>query len=329
MSCKNRIFRRQSADCRSVYTKNKSLVRLHPLFLLVGVWYACTGELFLFLLSALVAIQHECAHAFASARLGYQLNKIVLMPFGAIIDGDLRGISFKDEIFVAICGPLCNLITAAFFVALWWLEPTMYAFTDTACYSSLMIALVNLLPAYPLDGGRILRCALAKHFLKRNPNGAKAEETANKVCRIITLVFAGVFFAIFVLLCCRKNINFTLLAFSIFLAVGGFGNRDKQAVYNRLDFSTKNALRRGVEIRRVAVLNTCTVKSALRFLCVGSYLVLEIYDEQETHLFDLPQNLFSDLFASAASPYETLGNLYQKYIHKSQKNIYLSKKSIG
>ena len=43
---------------------------MHPLFLLVGVWYAVTGELFLFLLSALVAIQHECAHAFAAAQ-GY------------------------------------------------------------------------------------------------------------------------------------------------------------------------------------------------------------------------------------------------------------------
>ena len=329
MSCKNRLLWRQSADCRSVYTKKKSLFRLHPLFLLVGVWYAFTGELFLFLLSALVAIQHECAHAFASARLGYQLNKIVLMPFGAIIDGDLRGISFKDEIFVAACGPLCNLITAAFFVTLWWLEPTMYAFTDTACYSSLAIALVNLLPAYPLDGGRILRCALAKYFLSRNPNSAKAEEKAHKICCKITLAFAVGFFTLFILLCTRHTLNFTLLAFSVFLAVGGFGNRDKQAVYNRLDFSSKNALQRGVEIRRVAVLDICTVKSALRFLSAGSYLVLEVYDEQEHHLFDLPQNLFSDLFALSASPYESLGALHKEYIKKSQKNIHLSKKSIG
>lgn len=292
---------------------------MHPLFLLVGVWYACTGELFLFLLSALVAIQHECAHAFASARLGYQLNKIVLMPFGAIIDGDLRGISFKDEIYVALCGPLCNLITAAFFVALWWLVPTMYAFTDTACYSSLSIAVINLLPAYPLDGGRILKCALAHSFEKRNPNTAKAEEKANKICRAITLIFSGFFLTLFTLLCCRKNINITLLAFAIFLAVGAFGNRDKQAVYNRLDFSSTQSLRRGVEIRRVAVLNTCTVKSALRFLSPSSYLVLEIYNDDGEHLFDLPQNLFSDLFTLTSSPYETLGDLYQKTSQNSKK----------
>ena len=273
----------------------------------------------MFLLSALVAIQHECAHAFASARLGYQLNKIVLMPFGAIIDGDLHGISFKDEIYVALWGPLCNLITAAFFVALWWLAPTMYAFTDVACHSSLSIALVNLLPAYPLDGGRILKCALAHNFAKHNPNTAKAEEKANKICRAITLMFAAAFASIFFLFLFRNTLNVTLFAFAIFLAVGAFGNRDKQAVYNRLDFSLTHTLRRGVEIRRVAVLNTCTVKSALRFLSPSSYLVLEVFNDKEEHLFDLPQNLFSDLFASASSPYETLGTLYQKEVKKIAK----------
>ena len=323
MALKNQLVKRQSSDCRSSYKKEK-LFRFHPLFLLVGIWYACSGELFLFLLSALVAIQHECAHAFASAQLGYRLNKIVLMPFGAIIDGDLRGISFKDEIYVAACGPLCNLITAAFFVALWWLKPTMYAFTDTACYSSLAIALVNLLPAYPLDGGRILRCALADRFQKRNPNTAKAEARANKVCRIITLVFAGSFLTLFFLLCFHKKFHFTLFAFSIFLAIGAFGSRDKQAVYNRLDFSALHSLKRGVEIRRVAVLNTCTVKSALRFVSANSYLVLEVYNDEEQHLFDLPQNLFFDLFVKSTSPYETLGELYQKNV----KILNISKKSI-
>ena len=104
-------------------------VSAHPLFLIVGIWYCLRGELFLFLTSCIVALQHECAHAFAAAKLGYKLNKIVLMPYGAVIDGDLQGISLKDEIIVALYGPLCNLITAVFFVALWWFTPTMYAFT--------------------------------------------------------------------------------------------------------------------------------------------------------------------------------------------------------
>ena len=74
-----------------------TFVRLHPLVLLLGVWYAVKGDLFLFLMSTLVALQHECAHAFAAAKLGYKLNAVVLMPFGAVIDGDLRSISLKGD----------------------------------------------------------------------------------------------------------------------------------------------------------------------------------------------------------------------------------------
>ncbi|MBQ8295281.1 MAG: site-2 protease family protein [Clostridia bacterium] len=264
----------------------------------------------MFLLSALVAVQHECAHAFAAAKLGYRLNAIVLMPFGAVIDGDLRALSLKDEIFVAICGPLCNLFTALFFVAIWWLAPTMYAFTDIACYSSLTIALVNLLPAYPLDGGRIFKCLLARAFLKKLPQEGKAEEKAERICRLVTLCFAAVFFILFLIQCLEKRPNISMFAFGVFLLVGGFGNPQKNAVYNKMDLSATQIFSRGAEIRRVAVLSSCPIKDTLRFLSRGSYLVLEVYDEQEGFLFDLPQNELSSLFQLAKTPYQPIGEVY-------------------
>lgn len=254
----------------------------------------------MFLMSCLVALQHECAHAFAAAKLGYKLNKIVLMPFGAVIDGDLSGISLKDEIYVAVCGPLCNLLTAVFFVAWWWLTPTVYAFTDTACYTSLAIALVNLLPAYPLDGGRIFRCVLARFLSKREANAGKAEQKAESVCRALTIVIAAGFFLTFL-----KSKNLSLLLFCVFLLLGGTGNKER-AVYNRMDFSCRETLKRGIELKRVAVLDTCPIKDVLGFLSRGSYLVLEVYDEAENHLFDLPQNELSAWFLFAKTPYESL-----------------------
>lgn len=286
--------------------------RLHPLFLLVGVWYAITGELFLFFMSALVAIQHECAHAFASAKLGYKLHKIVLMPFGAIIDADLQGISFKDEIFVALCGPLCNLCTALFFGAIWWFAPTMYAFTDTAFYSSISIALVNLLPAYPLDGGRVLRCALTRALLKKYSQADKAEKIADRICRIISLLFSLAMLGSFVLQIMHGIPNITLLAFGLFLCVGAIGNRDKLAVYRKIDFSLHRPMQNGVEIRRVAVLDSCSLKTALRFITKGSYLVLEVYDEAENRLFNLTQNELARLLLLAKTPYQSLRDVYNQ-----------------
>ena len=253
-------------------------------------------------MSCLVAIEHECAHAFAAAKLGYKLNKIVLMPFGAVIDGDLSGISLKDEIFVAICGPLCNLFTAVFFVAWWWLTPTVYAFTDTACYSSFAIALVNLLPAYPLDGGRILKCLLVRNQMKKQTDVRKAETSAENVCRGVTLICALLFFALFAAL---KAQNLSLLLFGAFLLLGSLGNKER-AIYSRMDFSCKDALKKGIILKRVAVLGGFAIKDVFAFLERGSYLVLEVYNEQEQHLFDVSQNELSAWFLHAKTPYESL-----------------------
>ncbi len=299
---------------------NRPRFSLHPLFLLVGAWYCIKGELFLFLMSCLVAVQHECAHAFAAAKLGYKLNRIVLMPFGAVIDGDMRGISAKDEMTVAFWGPLCNLLTAGFFAALWWFAPTTYAFTDTACYTSLTIALVNLLPAYPLDGGRILRSALVRTFSKSTSQTREAERRAERVCRALTLAFSFLCLAVFALLCVQKQPNFSLLAFAAFLLFGGIGNREKNAVYDRMDFSCKDALAKGVELRRVAVLGSRPVKDALKYIAPGSYLVLEVYDENENKLFDLPQNALGEFFLRSESPYTPLAEL-QKWAKIDQKSI--------
>ena len=288
------------------------MFRLHPLFLFVGVWYAIAGELFVFLLSALIAIQHECAHAFAAYKLGYRLNSIVLMPFGAVIDGDLKGISFKDEIYVALCGPLCNLLTAFFFVALWWFQPTMYAFTDTVVYSSLSVALVNLLPAYPLDGGRILYCCLANSFSKTQPSQAKAEEKAKRLCFFITLLFSIFFLFSFLLLCLQKQPNLSLLAFGLFLLAGAFGNKKKDAVYEKIDFSFLPQLKKGVVIRRVAIHADSPIKDLFPFLSRGCFLVFEVYDHQARLLFELPQNDVSAFFSVAETPYESLLTLWER-----------------
>ncbi len=306
------ITKKRRRSRRFIHTqanKKSPTLKLHPLFIAMGIWYSITGELPLFLMSCFVALQHECAHAYAAARLGYKLNAIVLMPYGAVIDGDLSSIRLKDELSVALAGPICNLLTAALFAAIWWFAPTMYAFTDTAYSSSLAIALVNLLPAYPLDGGRALRVMLAQVFAKKDVNESKAEQKAEKICRMITLFLATAMAVLFGFGALKKQFNLSLLFFAVFLFCGAFGSGDKNARYQKIDFSCANALSQGVEIRRVAVWNGCAVKDVFRYISKGRYLVLEVYDGDEKHLFNLSQNQLSALFLQAETPYDTLETL--------------------
>lgn len=280
---------------------------IHPLFFVAGAISCIFGELPLFFISAIVALQHEYAHAFAAAKRGYTLNKIILMPYGAVIDGDVNELSFKDELAVALAGPLCNLFTAAFFVAIWWLYPTVYAFTDVACYASFSVAAVNLLPAYPLDGGRILKSVLYGELLKKGKTAREAEKVSIKICKIVTLIISAALFVLFTFLCFQKQFNFTLLFFAVFLLFGAIGNGKNSAAYKKIDFSIPKALTRGVVLKRVALSKNCTLKNALPFLEQGSYLVFEIYDENEFYLGELSQNELSKLLLTE-NIYKTLGS---------------------
>lgn len=301
---------RKKRHSRSFKTpKNTPLrISLHPLFFIVGLLYALQGDLFLFLLNCLVALQHELAHAFASAQLGYTMRKIVLMPFGALLEGDLSNISLKDEITVALYGPLCNLFTALFFGAVWWFYPPMYAFTDTVYYVSLSVALVNLLPAYPLDGGRILRAFLTAKFAKQSPDVFRAERKAYAVCRVISLVLGlslctigGVFAFIY-------HGNISMLIFGIFIAVSAPKNTTASS-YEKICFSNQDALKKGVEVRRVAVSESRTLKDVFRFLQTGTFLVLDVYTDKEELAFSISQNQLFEAFSNAPSPYVPLKDL--------------------
>ena len=240
--------------------------RVHPLFFLAGIYACFTKSLPLYLGAVTVALQHECAHSFAAARLGFRLNRVVLTPFGATISGDLSGISLKDEIYVATAGPLCNLITALFFAALWWLFPDTYAFTDTAFYLSLYVGAGNLLPFYPLDGGRVLRAVIAMKT---------GEKTAETICRSITFAAGAAAFCLAVALLVNKKPTVPLFAFAVFLfagAVPGGGKYEKI----RPDFSA--AFLRGVEEKRVAADASCSVKRALSFCESGKFLRLDVFE---------------------------------------------------
>ena len=104
----------------------------------------------------------------------------------------------------------------------------------------------------------------------------------------------------------------------MFLLFSGLGNKRKTAVYEKMDFSVRRVLEKGAEVKRVAILETRQIKDVLKFLSTGNYLVLEIYDQEDRHLFDLSQNEFSQLFLLAKSPYVTFQEL--------QKNPFFARK---
>ena len=81
---------------------------VHPLFFIFGLFYALTGRIFVFLIYTICAVAHEIGHSLVANSIGYKLNKIKLMPFGAVVSGNIDGLKLKDEIKIALAGPLVN-----------------------------------------------------------------------------------------------------------------------------------------------------------------------------------------------------------------------------
>jgi stage IV sporulation protein FB len=267
---------------------------IHPLFIVFGLYFALIGRLFEFLICTTVALIHECGHAFCAYSLGYKLNRIMLMPFGALVSGDISGISLKDDIMLSLWGPLTNIICALFFIALWWIFPDLYAYTDTAVYFSATIAAVNLLPAYPLDGGRILYCLLAK-----NHNAKKAKI----ICCVISWIFALLLTALFIY-SCFYNINLSILFFALFII---FGTIDaKKCDYVKINFSVTEGLKRGLEIKRIAVADNLSIKKIISFLEPSKYLEINVFKEGN-YLITLSQDELYSLFEKSTI-YEQIGS---------------------
>ncbi len=179
------------------------------------LWYI----LFIFAIFACV-ILHELGHALAARRYGIQTRSITILPIGGVASLEKIPENPKQELVVAIAGPLVNIIIAA---GLWVLlsivgklnlglghvqEMTHIHggnFLITLLLVNIMLVLFNLIPAFPMDGGRVLRALLAM-----NMNRVKATEWA---------VNAGKFFAIvFVFLGFSSNPFLIFIALFIFLS---------------------------------------------------------------------------------------------------------------
>ncbi len=147
------------------------------------VWILETGRgpqvglrsFILMLLVMFAVITHEVGRAVVAARCGIRVRSVVLLPIAGITlldEQSQRGLDARREIRISLAGPFLNLVLAALIgtttlllhpkVQLFhfpWLTP--FDLVRSFFWAQLFIAALNLLPAYPLDGGRILRAVLA------------------------------------------------------------------------------------------------------------------------------------------------------------------------
>lgn len=181
-------------------------VYVHVTFLLLLAWigwiyWTDTGTLAgvvqgitLILLLFLCVLLHEYGHALTARRFGIGTQHITLLPIGgvALLQGMPR--DPRQEIVVALAGPAVNIAIAA---VLWLLllvlgsgsrfslDIVRSSLLQTLLFANLALALFNLLPAFPMDGGRVLRALLALRL-----DRVRATQVAAIVGRILAVGLA-------------------------------------------------------------------------------------------------------------------------------------------
>lgn len=162
---------------------------IHPLFLLLGVYCYLAGKIITFFCYTLSALIHEFGHFVVAKKLGYKLLKVRLLPYGAELCGNLDEFLYKDEIWIALAGPITSVILSLVIVSFWWINPNLYNYTLELCISSIVCGIFNLLPIFPLDGGRVLVSVLSLKLER-----AKAIKYASIATRCFAICLLFIFF---------------------------------------------------------------------------------------------------------------------------------------
>lgn len=182
---------------------NKWFILVIFLFALAGM-----GSKIVLLFSAI--LWHDLAHARVALMLKLKVQEIELLPFGGVarIEG-LGSVGSRDEIMIAAAGPAASLVLAALAYS-GMLYAGRYSDVGEFYYkANMMLALFNLLPGLPLDGGRMLRAWLALHMdYGRATLLAASTSKGLSLCLLLMIVYEYIV---------NSTMNVTFLMAAVFL----------------------------------------------------------------------------------------------------------------
>lgn len=157
---------------------------------LSGAEYFTLGVVTSLLFFASVLL-HELGHTFVALRSGVPVREINLFIFGGVAIMTKEPPTAKAEFWIALAGPLVSLALAIVFGALWLAGGDFVYLAAPAfwlAWINLMLAVFNMIPAFPLDGGRVLR-AIVWHF---KGSLHKATKIASVSGKMFALGFIGI-----------------------------------------------------------------------------------------------------------------------------------------
>ena len=164
-----------------------------------------------FLPTFIAVFLHEAAHIIAIKLVGGEIDKIDIRAFGISVNvPGMEYLSYSKEIIIAAAGPLAGILVASIAYA----TAKVFGIYSLGYFIgiNIIITAINLIPVYPLDGGRIVLCALLKIFPVR---------CAYIISYILAILAVGTLCGICIALACFGRLNPSLVLFSGYAALCG------------------------------------------------------------------------------------------------------------
>ncbi|OAB46659.1 M50 family metallopeptidase [Paenibacillus glacialis] len=138
---------------------------LHPLFVIVMLMSILTGSFIELITLFVIVLIHEMGHMSAAVVMGIKVRSVQLLPFGGVVSIEDHGkLTAWKEIIIALAGPLQNgimMVIGMTFMAVGWGN---IEFISYIVHGNMVIAVFNLLPILPLDGGKILQSLASRYY---------------------------------------------------------------------------------------------------------------------------------------------------------------------
>lgn len=182
-------------------------VMLHWSFVLMWLFIAVINPMMgiAYLGMFFIVLLHECGHCLAGQYYGCRIRDIVLYPFGGAASMEVPTKPLQ-ELVVALAGPAVNV---ALLPVLWPLAD-LHSILGYLAIANTALLVFNLVPAFPMDGGRVLRATLSWLW----GNRLRATEWAVFIGKGFCILFA-------ILAVCSFNFVLLFIAFMIFMAAEG------------------------------------------------------------------------------------------------------------
>jgi stage IV sporulation protein FB len=140
-------------------------IHVHPLLWLFSGIAVITAHFEQLFLLFLIVFIHELGHAVAAAFFSWRIKQILLLPFGGMAEIEEYGNRpFREELIVTLAGPVQHLWLMATAFFLWKIGFITSEGLEMFTYYNIAILLINLLPIWPLDGGKLAFLLFTYYF---------------------------------------------------------------------------------------------------------------------------------------------------------------------